>query len=102
MKKIFLILFIFLLIIAGCSIRNNYPNKKSIDNKLIDEIKGDDLNLINAQDCNYRGCEPKINSDDCNNLGGEVITTQSGYCSIKENFLGTLTDILCPCICCKK
>jgi hypothetical protein len=56
-----------------------------------------------SQECVVHGQEPEITSDECVELGGEVIDTlgDEGCCS-EDNFLGTVIEMKCPCICCKR
>lgn len=57
--------------------------------------------LVNEGECIDYGTEPQITSAECEELGGEVLDTVDlvGCCS-EENFLGTISDLRCPCICC--
>jgi len=49
----------------------------------------------------------ELTSDECVAKGGEVINTLNGEgpgktCTSQEAFLGTVTGLRCPCICCRK
>lgn len=49
------------------------------------------------QDCLGYGIEPEITSVECEELGGNVFSNE---CCKEDFFLGTITDLRCPCICC--
>jgi hypothetical protein len=56
-----------------------------------------------SQKCMEHGTEPEITSDECIKLGGEIINTLNyGSCCSEVDFLGTVTGMECPCVCCKK
>ncbi len=56
-----------------------------------------------SKECVEHGTEPEITSDECSKLGGEIINTLNyGSCCSQDNFLGTVSGMKCPCICCKK
>ncbi len=91
---IFLIIIITaLIIILRCPLLNE-KEKYSLPKQ---EIKDD-----NVLSCVEHGVNPQITSEECFDLGGEVITMHSGICCFEEDFLGTVVGLKCPCICCKE
>lgn len=100
------LLFGLIFILTGCSLQNNVSTavqtKTDITNQDVNVVIATTTQKITDKGCLSRGCEPQIKSNDCSDLGGEVITSNSGYCSPKENFLGTVVGVLCPCICCSR
>ena len=53
--------------------------------------------------CVEYGNSPEITTEECIELGGEIINTlDSGNCCSEKNFLGTVIGVECQCVCCKK
>ena len=44
---------------------------------------------------------PKLTSEECTSMNGVIINTLSENCP-SEDIIGEITDLKCPCVCCKK
>lgn len=47
--------------------------------------------------------EPYITSNECVSKEGTIVNTLGGEgCKSRDTFLGTVTGLKCPCVCCKE
>lgn len=59
--------------------------------------------LFLRNSCVEYGTKPEITTEECTDLGGEIINTlDSGNCCSEKNFLGTVIEVECQCVCCKE